>query len=72
MIQVECQSIGIGKCVWCGKEKEVLTVAFTDHSIVGAMCMPDFCKALRMKLLTATAIPDQNSGTNHRSAKSSA
>lgn len=70
MIQVECQSIGVGTCVWCGKEKEVLTVSFTDHSIVGAMCMADFCKALRMKLVTANANTDQHSGSNHRPAKS--
>lgn len=70
MIQIECRSIGVGTCVWCGKEKEVLTVAFTDHSIVGAMCMADFCKALRMKLLTANPSPDQYAGTNQRPAKS--
>jgi len=69
MIQVECQSIGVGTCVWCGKEKEVLTVAFTDRSIVGAMCMADFCKALRMKLLTANVNNDPLTGSNHRPAK---
>ena len=72
MIQLECHSIGTGKCVWCGKEKEVVSVSFADRTIVGAMCLPDFCKALRMKLLTAPANSDGRAEGNHRPAKSAA
>jgi hypothetical protein len=51
MLSVEIRSCAPGRCIWCGKEKDVVvTLSFSDRSFSGPMCFADFKKALQMKV----------------------
>ncbi len=71
MVMLEIKDTRQGKCCWCGREREVLTVIFVDKSLSGPMCWNDLRRALRMKIQGASSNGSLNPPETQRQASGS-